>query len=708
MAKTGSAWGIDLGQCALKAMRCRIGDDPDQIVAEAFDFIEYPKMLGQPDANPAELMKEALETFLSRNTVKGDKVAISVSGQSGLARFIKLPPVESKKIPDIVKYEARQQIPFQLEDVVWDYQQLAGGSVEDGFALETEVGLFAMKRDQVYRALRPFTEVGIEIDFIQLTPLALYNFATFDQMPDVPPVDQYDPENPPPSLIVLSLGADMSDLVVTNGYRVWQRSINLGGNHFTKALTKQMKLTFAKAEHLKRNAMKAEDPKAVFQAMRPVFGELLGEVQRSLSFFQNMDRNAKLGRIVALGNAMKLRGLHKYLAQNLDLEVTELDGYRQLVGPAVTSSPAFKENALSFGVCYGLAVQALGKGRLNTNLVPPEIVKDRKIRAKKPWAVAAVAILLLGCTIGYFGKWREWNSAREDDAYTRAFREADDAKKTSTDADSSYTAAVEDFKKNRDLGLKLANIGERRLAWAELLKTISDCLPRDEKQQADISERNVLYIDSISAEFFPDLTSWKQNAASQIAKLKAQRATTGSKGGGAESDSGTAATPTDAGSGSTPAGPDNSGWVIELRGHHYHNNEKQQGNDAGEFVRKTLIRQLAEKNDLQLGDVDADGRPIRISTRDLGIDVPWLHTASSGPRPATVTDPNAVAAEAAGAQQQPGFAAPGGFAAAVGVRQTAVPVREYDFIVQFAWKPTPLSQRGSPPGKGRPKEAPNG
>jgi type IV pilus assembly protein PilM len=110
----------------------------------------------------------------------------------------------------------------------------------------------------------------------------------------------------------MSLGADMSDLVVTNGYRVWQRSINLGGNHFTKALTKQMKLTFAKAEHLKRNAMKAEDPKAVFQAMRPVFGELLGEVQRSLSFFQNMDRNAKLGRVVALGNAMKLRGLHKY------------------------------------------------------------------------------------------------------------------------------------------------------------------------------------------------------------------------------------------------------------------------------------------------------------------------------------------------------------------------------------------------------------
>ena len=103
-------------------------------------------------------------------------MAISVPGQSGLARFIKLPPVEAKKIPDIVHYEARQQIPFALEDVVWDYQQMAGGSEEDGFALETEVGLFAMKREQVARALRPFNDAGIEVDIVQLTPLAIYNY----------------------------------------------------------------------------------------------------------------------------------------------------------------------------------------------------------------------------------------------------------------------------------------------------------------------------------------------------------------------------------------------------------------------------------------------------------------------------------------------------------------------------------------------------
>ncbi len=295
MARTGAVWGIDVGQCALKALRCRATAAADKIEADAFDYIEYPKILSQPDANPAELISEALKQFLSRNSVRGDSVAISVSGQAGLARFIKLPPVEAKKIPDIVRYEAKQQIPFDLNDVIWDYQRLGLGTEEEGYALETEIGLFAMKREAVFRALEPFQNLGIEIDYVQLTPLALYNYLLFDQLHNLPKPDEYDPENPPESTVILSLGTDATDLVVTNGYKVWQRSIPLGGNHFTKALTKEMKLTFAKAEHLKRNATAAADPKAVFQAMRPVFNELLTQLQRSIGYFSNLERSAKSG-----------------------------------------------------------------------------------------------------------------------------------------------------------------------------------------------------------------------------------------------------------------------------------------------------------------------------------------------------------------------------------------------------------------------------
>ena len=234
-----------------------------------------------------------------------------------------------------------------------------------------------------------------------------------------------------------------------------------------------------------------------------------------MNFFQNLDRTAKLDRVMPLGNAMKLRGLHKYLAQNLGLEVAEVDGYKKLTGSAVTASPAFKENLLSYGVCYGLCVQGLGKGRLSTNLLPREIIKDRLIRAKKPWAVAAVAALLFGCMFGYFGKWREWNSAK-DDAYRAAFVSA-------TGAKTAASAAKRHLRKRRKrdeawaIGNKLAGIGERRVAWAELMKAINECLPKlpplaagKKPQDIPVEDRGTIYVDSVDCQYYPNLTAQKE------------------------------------------------------------------------------------------------------------------------------------------------------------------------------------------------------
>jgi type IV pilus assembly protein PilM len=525
MARSDAVWGIDIGQCSLKALRCVRHDQSDRLVAEAFDYIEYPKILSQPGADPAELVGDALKQFLSRNSVRGDRVALAVAGQSGLARFIKLPPVESKKIPDIVRYEARQQIPFDLADVVWDYQRMGGGSEEEGFSLETEIGLFAMKREQVFRALEPLRNAGIEVDLVQLAPLAIYNYLVFDQMNDLPPADEYDPENPPPSVVVLSLGTDATDLIVTNGYRVWQRSIPLGGSHFTKALTKELKLTFAKAEHLKRNATAAQDPKAVFQAMKTVFNDLLTEIQRSLGYFSSLNRKAKLGKVVALGNAMKLPGLRKYLSQGLGMEVTRLDTFRGLSGSQVLGAPAFKENQLSFGVCYGLAAQGLGKALVTTNLLPQEIVKDRLVREKKPWAVAAAAALMLACTIS-FASWtravstvdqKTWNSA-ENDA-VRVKKKADDFKSEMEKGKTAFAATDQ-------IGVHLMGNVEGRILWLEMLRAINECLPNEarakpaeaaagqkpedasQRKEEDPAQRKVLYIQNIEAQKVDRVEDW--------------------------------------------------------------------------------------------------------------------------------------------------------------------------------------------------------
>src|SRR5271166_5213308 len=309
-------WGIDLGLCALKAIR--LEEEDGEIKATAFDYIEHPKILSQPDADPDQLTREALNKFLERNNLRGDIVGISVPGQSGLARFVKLPPVEEKKIADIVRFEAKQQIPFNLEEVVWDYQKIGAGTVTDGFAMDTEIGLFAMKRDMVSKYLQHFKDVNVEVHLIQMAPLALCNYASYDLLKkEIKPEAEGEQEHAG-CVVVLDIGTDSSNLVITDGNRIiWQRPIPLGGNHFTRALTKDLKLTFAKAEHLKRNATKSPDLKKILSALKPVLNDFVGEVQRSLNFFTGSHRSASIEYLVGLGNAFRLPGLQSYLKEKL-------------------------------------------------------------------------------------------------------------------------------------------------------------------------------------------------------------------------------------------------------------------------------------------------------------------------------------------------------------------------------------------------------
>src|SRR5438552_3696899 len=401
MAITPGVWGIDLGQCALKALRVENNDG--QIVATAFDYVEHPKILSQPDADPDQLIREALEKFLSRNSLRGDQVAIGIPGQSGLARFVKLPPVEEKKIGDIVRFEAKQQIPFNLEEVVWDYQKLGSGAVTDGFAMETEIGLFAIKRDTVSRYLQHFKDVNVEVHIVQMAPLALCNYVSYDLLETA--LEGSEEKGKKRCIVALDIGADNSNLVITDGQRIiWQRPIPLGGNHFTRALTKDMKLTFAKAEHLKRNATKSPELKQILSSLKPVLNDFVGEVQRSLGYFTNTHRDATVQYMMGLGSAFRLPGLQKFLSEKLQLEVRKLQKLERLAGDEVVTAPVFTENVLSFAVAYGLSLQGLQAARLHTNLLPQEIRVERMIRGKKPWAVTAAASLLIGTAmlaIGY-------------------------------------------------------------------------------------------------------------------------------------------------------------------------------------------------------------------------------------------------------------------------------------------------------------------
>jgi len=454
MASARYAWGIDIGNRALKAVR--LAFDGAQYRIDDFEVIEHENVLSNAGDNKDQLIQHALTSFVQRHGTKGAPVAISVSGQSSLSRFVKLPPVEPSKIPEIVKFEAIQQIPFDLSEVEWAYQLF-----EDPASPDVEVGIFAMRKELVNRQIQFFSDVDMDVQVVQLNPLAVYNAMFFDQKIDG-------------VTMIIDLGAENTDLIIAEGESVWLRSIPIGGNNFTEALVKSFKLNFQKAEDLKRTAATSKYARQIFQAMRPIFADLVAEVQRSIGFYASVHREARIKKIIALGGTFRLPGLQKYLQQNLQLDVERIDSLGSGAPPDAKMATLFGENILSSVSAYGLALQALGEGKINSSLLPMEIRRERLWRDKTKWFAAAAALFCVGTGIGFGsyyqakvsfdGKQAERNAIQQIQGQAAGLSQRWGDIEQRGSSDRTLIANVKSLEQYRDL-------------WANILVDIHKALP---------------------------------------------------------------------------------------------------------------------------------------------------------------------------------------------------------------------------------------
>lgn len=384
MASVSDAvWAVDIGNSSLKALYLTLVGDSVEV--GAFDTIQHSKVLSGKGVSPSEreeLIALSLRKLVERHDIAVDDVIISVSSQNSFARFVTLPPVEVKKIPEIVGFEAAQQIPFDMNEVQWDWQLM---TPED--SPEKRVGLFAIKNEIINAELEHFNREDLPVAYVQMAPMALYNYLLHDRPSLLKSEDR--------PVVVLNIGAEITDLVVCTGSAVWQRCILVGGNAFTQAISDAFKINFEKAEKLKRTAAVSKYARQIFQAMRPVFTELAGEVQKSLGFYTSANANAQFSRIVAMGGGTRLRGLLKYLQQTLQVPIERPEMFKQLrLGPGV-SAAKFHDSVSQFGVVYGLGVQGLGLARIETNLLPKSVVRSMAWAMKIRLFMVAACFLML-------------------------------------------------------------------------------------------------------------------------------------------------------------------------------------------------------------------------------------------------------------------------------------------------------------------------
>jgi Tfp pilus assembly PilM family ATPase len=88
---------------------------------------------GAQDSTREAVIQKALQELLAEKAVKARNVNVCAPGFHVFSKFVKLPPVYASKVTQIIQYEAQQNVPFPLAEVVWDYQILGttpGGELE--------------------------------------------------------------------------------------------------------------------------------------------------------------------------------------------------------------------------------------------------------------------------------------------------------------------------------------------------------------------------------------------------------------------------------------------------------------------------------------------------------------------------------------------------------------------------------------------------
>ncbi len=263
---------------------------------------------------------------------------------------------------------------------------------------------------------------------------------------------------------------------------------------------------------LKRNANTSKYARQIFQAMRPVFADLVAEIQRSIGFYSSVHRESRIKKVLALGGTFRLAGLQKYLQQNLQLEVDKLN---ELTAGAPTDAKlaaTFNQNLLSLVSAYGLAIQAMGQSKITSSLLPMKIRRAKMWRDKTKWFGAAAAIFVLGAgmsLLGYYLRDLEFKNAAE----TRDTR-IDPVLRQATDLSSQWKDKVEGNGSSDRLTIQnVRSMLDGRGLWIDLLGEIFSALPPAPEgypSEAYLKShprpmREIVLIDKIESAYYPDL-----------------------------------------------------------------------------------------------------------------------------------------------------------------------------------------------------------
>jgi type IV pilus assembly protein PilM len=442
---------------------------PDKKGALQLHAIETRELVPDPAGDATRVAQSALAIGEMVESMKGNglPVRLTLPAQSTFSRMVKLPAMSGSDLAQTVMYEAKQNIPYPLEEVVWDHR-----IVYETQAHEPEVLIAAAKTDLLEEWTAAVDGAGMQPNGIELATIALYN------------AFRYNYGEPEGCTLLIDLGARTTNLLFIEPGKFFIRTISSGGSTLTSAVAKEFAEPFTMAEARKRatgfigqgsNFAEPEDPEQarLAKVLRNAVTRLHAEVTRSISFYRSQQAGAAPQRVLLCGNGAQTPLMPEFWEEKLGLPVEMFNPLRCIAASKNTNAASLALSAAQLGEHVGLALQGVFQCPVSVNLLPPAL--RRKSRVGQVALVIGLSAACITAPLLAWGFHLRHNAdlaTKQADSLTPRIAEVKKVASQLKELQGQIDATLKSTKP-----LEQA-IFERRY-WMTLLDQIHACLPEE-------------------------------------------------------------------------------------------------------------------------------------------------------------------------------------------------------------------------------------
>ena len=351
------------------------------------------------DTSRPDQISLALKDILKAWKINRSQVICVLPAHTVFTRVVPLevPGGSSGQVAAVVGFEAQQNIPFPLEEVVWDYVVM--GNTPSG---AVNVVFVAVKTDLLESLCHSVTSAGLNITSVLVAPLALFDAFRHTSL-----------ASSLETTLLLDIGSRTSNMLISAEGAFFSRSIPSGGLAVTSAIAKDIHAELEEAEKLKIErgsvALGAgfEQPSDPIEAniariARQTLLKTQADISRSLSYYRSNLGGNEPTLILLTGGMGSLPYLAEFFSEKLQKQTSFFNPIEG-IGIAESAQSFLEENPNNLGELIGGALELTSAPRTKISLLPPSLSKKKAFAKRLPYLAAAVFFFLaaLGASYGF-------------------------------------------------------------------------------------------------------------------------------------------------------------------------------------------------------------------------------------------------------------------------------------------------------------------